>query len=243
MFGNLISGFSSPSRSSHVSRQTLQLNELCINNLNFSQSLFEHQFIHLVVFSLLAPSKCLAENGMSVPFRLCKQVSISRPLAHTSNRFLFGFAEAGKQAGVNKTWQNKQSAMRPARNIRDTAVLKRANGKFPEYPNLPWKCSNYFHLQHWHTWTHTPTAAEKISIKTNCNKFYSTHETNVFSLWLSLEQIIKCVIKRSWDVGTRYLATEAPASLSDGKKYIIIVYVYVWCLLKICWLLLNIRYR
>lgn len=118
--------------------------------------------------------------------------------------------------------------MRPARNIRDTvatAVLEWANGKFPEYPNLPWKYSNYFHLQHWHTRTHTPTAAEKISIKTNCNKFYNTHETNVFSLWLSLEQIIKCVIKRSWDVGTRYLATEAPASLRWQE-----IYYYCLCL-------------
>lgn len=76
-----------------------------------------------------------------------------------------------------------------------------------------------------HSNTLTPTAAEKISIKTNCNKFYSTHETNVFSLWLSLEQIIKCVIKRSWDVGTRYLATEAPASLRWQE-----IYYYCLCL-------------
>lgn len=170
------------------------------------------------------------------------QTSLHLSPPHTSNRFLFGLP---RQAGVNKTWQNKQSMMRPARNIRDAAAHCSTQTGKRKILGISEPAVEVFKLFSLTATAHsnTPTAAEKISIKTNCNKFYSTHETNVFSLWLSLEQIIKCVIKRSWDVGTRYLATEAPASLSDGKKYIIIVYVYVWCLLKICWLLLNIRYR
>lgn len=119
--------------------------------------------------------------------------------------------------------------MRPARNIRDTvatAVLEWANGKFPEYPNLPWKYSNYFHLQHWHTRTHTRQPQPKrFQSKRIAINFTAHTKRNVFSLWLSLEQIIKCVIKRSWDVGTRYLATEAPASLRWQE-----IYYYCLCL-------------
>lgn len=86
--------------------------------------------------------------------------------------------------------------------------------------HLHWKYSNYFH---------TPAAVEKISIKTNCNKFYSARNKR-FSI-ADFSTIVKCVIKCSWDdtpVVFQHVDVER------GRKYIIIVYVFVWCLLKIC---------
>lgn len=70
--------------------------------------------------------------------------------------------------------------------------------------NGRWKCFAYLPTSSCHSSrktfqlfpNHTPAAVGKISIKTNCNKFYNT-----WTFCLSdFSAIIKCVIKCSWDV-------------------------------------------
>lgn len=96
--------------------------------------------------------------------------------------------------------------------------------------SIPFEIFQLFPNIHTHALTHTQS--RKISIKTNCNKFYNTRNKHIFLLWLfDNHKMRDKVLMGRWDMISPCLST-------IEEEIFIIVYVYEWCLLKICCLLL-----
>lgn len=154
-------------------------------------------------------------NGISVPFHLCKQVPAS---------------SCAKQ-GINKTWQNKQSTI--FRDHWGSLCFSAAEQfKTATTPTGRLKFSKYFRK---HSKENIPAiftfAVERFQSKRIAINFTTRYKHSDFLA------IIKCVIKCSWDIWDMIFGRYSPhtsslLSLRKGKTYII-VYVYSWCLLKI----------
>lgn len=159
----------------------------------------------------------MTSNGMSVPFHLCKQVSLV-PL----NRFLFWHH-------INKTWRNKQSTLFlwPERNSRasqlldDETLFRKWAMNILGMPRMPQTYSNYFS---------THSSRNRKDFNQNGLQYILQHTKQ--TLWLfSASQTNhkmrdKALVGR-WD--TRSLRQPL-----RSLRWHDIYYVYVWWLLKIC---------
>ena len=136
--------------------------------------------------------------------------------------------------GINKTWQNKQSTIFSLCDQQGIYVIVTGKfhfskwGEFSEYFRFGWEIFKLF--------PHTPTAhrtrfqSKRIAIN------FTTLTRNKLALVPSdflLEQIIKCVIKRSWDVGTCYReALSLFASSLRWQGNILLLFMFTY---DVCW--------
>lgn len=224
----------------------VQLNQPYINNFNFSQSLFEHQFIHLVVvLFFLHVWRNVWQNGISIPFHLCKQVF--QPFPQFLNPFIVYlfcrslFLSPGKQ-GINKTWQNKQSTnvwCDQLESFRSFSWLHMILLWFPPsdgniFPNGAWNSWNTFTnvsaftkcLRSIQTISTHQLKSQRFQSKRVAINFTSHDSHPNFLLNFGNHKMRDKVLMGRRDF------IRIPMSLRRWKIFII-VYVCVWCLPKI----------